>query len=108
MTALDPDGPDLRPLTRRELAMLRFSARHALAGTPWHQLRLATWEAFGLGVLHWRQQMTHLIRLPAAEAAEPAEVRRLRQHLQRRTDRRHASHLSATHPSTSRPRSEET
>lgn len=95
MSAVDAEPAIDRPLTRRDVALLRFSARHALAGTDWHVHRLAVWEAFGVGVLRYRQQLVALIRHPAAEAAEPAEVRRLRRLLDRRATRRDAS---TTHP----------
>ncbi|SDG95943.1 DUF3263 domain-containing protein [Klenkia brasiliensis] len=84
--------PDAGPLTRRQHALLRFSARHALAGTGYDRQRLAIWEAFGIGVLRYRQQLMAAVRHPGAEAAEPAEVRRLRRLLDRR------AHRGGVHP----------
>lgn len=81
------DVHEVVPLTRYQLALLRFSARHALAGSGFEAQRLGIWEAFGVGVLRYRQQLMGAVRHPDALAAEPAEVRRLHRLLDRRAHR---------------------
>jgi len=84
-----------RPLTRRQHALLRFSARHGGRGTHVTAMALLVWEAFGLGLLPYRQELAAAVRHPDAEAAEPTEVRRLRR-LRDRRPRRVGDHLPET------------
>lgn len=64
------------PLTRRQEVLLRFAARHA--DTQGAALEVAVFEAFGLGLVQYLQQLYQLVQLPAAEATDPITVRRLR------------------------------
>lgn len=73
------------PLTRSQAAMLRFAARHA--GTQGTALEIAVYEAFGLGLVGYFQQLHRLVQLPAAEAADPITVRRYRRIAAARTRR---------------------
>ena len=63
-------------LTRQQLVLLTFAARHET--TRGDALVTAVYEAFGIGVIAYGQRLNALVRLPAAEAAQPAFVRRHR------------------------------
>ena len=57
-------------------AVLRFEARHA--GVPDERLVDLVRQAFGIDLIRYRQRLYAAVTHPAAEALEPATVRRLR------------------------------
>ena len=69
-------------LTRQQRVLLTFFARHET--THGDALVTAVYEAFGIGVAAYGQRLNALVRIPAAEAAQPEPVRRYRAALARR------------------------
>lgn len=77
------------PLPAEDLALLRFAGRTA----GWHEDRLtaAVLEAFGCTLTRYHQRLYRALQHPAAEAAEPTTVHRLRRLIDQRTARVHAT-----------------
>lgn len=79
--------PDPDALPTRLAVVLRFEARHA--GWVDAALEPAVRQAFGIGLLRYRQRLHAAVKHPAAEAFDAATVRRLRRLLEARTRRLH-------------------